>query len=126
MSTNDTATFLASDRYRTILMSAGGKIAVSAGADAPDAFAAVILDGDVRGQSVYAALCALAQSYGWTAPGGRSYNGGEEFDDQIGDESDSALDHLNSQIAGDARDNYSFGWHEGSVFLANQAWWEMD
>lgn len=125
MSTNDTATFLAGDRYRPVRMSDGSKIAVNSGADAPDACAAVILDGDVRGQRTHAALCALAQYYGWTAVGGRTYTGEEEFDDHVESDSNDALAHLNGQIAEDADHGYRFGWYEGSVFLANQAWWEM-
>lgn len=77
--------------------------------------AACIFDGDARGPAdTDDAVIRLARDYGFNVPDISS-------DDAFLDLVEDAEDYL-SELA---PDGYSFGFDDGSFYLANDAWWDM-
>jgi len=74
--------------------------------------AVLIFDGDVRGTAVVAMVVAMAVSYGWSDLNAPS---------DLTEKEHKAEDYLNSLPP----DGWSFGFDQGSFFLANDAWWRM-
>lgn len=88
------------------------------------AYAACILDSH-HGQYSFGYAIQFAQEHGWPGPNGKPYpqTGNISANDAVIEDADRAIDWLNEH--GISRESeFSFGWREGELYLADPDWWE--